>query len=63
MIDTGIITHTCPCSSTAWKIDWVQFEDYEISSYSLNMTCFECGTKAVTPCLPDKQQDPFYEKE
>lgn len=44
----------CPCGSIAFRPLWVIFEDYEISAYSLNMECVECGSKFVTPTPVDK---------
>lgn len=47
-IDLGMVTHVCVCGSDTWKI-LASFDDYEISTYSLEMYCVSCGNKAVTP--------------
>jgi hypothetical protein len=54
-VDLGVITHTCICGCTQWKI-WASFEDFEISAYSLEMYCLECGAKAITPTPIDRPQ-------
>lgn len=56
-IDLGMVTHVCPCSSKVWRLNWVMFEDYEISAYSLDMECAICGCKAKAPTLADKPKD------
>ncbi len=53
-IDLDIITHTCVCSSNVWVLDWVMFEDFEISAYSLTMHCANCDNIAITPTPIDK---------
>lgn len=48
------ICHDCPhCESNFWNLK-VSFEDYEISSYVLQMECAICGTYALAPTLADK---------
>lgn len=46
------ILHICVCGSNLWNIV-VSFEDYEIATYSLDMECLECGTRAKAPTLID----------
>ena len=48
------IMHTCVCGSNMWRVI-VMFEDYEISSYFLDMECFSCGTRAKAPTPIDKE--------
>lgn len=42
------VTSVCVCGSNMW---WavVSFEDGELSSYFLDIQCFECGTRAKAP--------------
>lgn len=48
------IHHECPvCESNLWNLK-VQFEDYEIASYLLQMECAICGSYALAPTLADK---------
>jgi len=48
------IHHECPkCESNLWLLK-VQFQDYEIASYLLEMECAICGTYALAPTLVDK---------
>jgi hypothetical protein len=54
---SGIIMHECICGSDMWRVV-VSFEDYEISSYMLDMECFHCGTRAKAPTPID---NPDYE--
>jgi hypothetical protein len=42
------VLHVCVCGSNMWKLV-VTFSDYEIASYSLDMECLECGTRAKAP--------------
>ena len=46
-------THECPCGSDWWSVA-VSFDDYEISSYLLDMTCLACGRPGVAPTLVDR---------
>ena len=62
--DTGMdmgdtITHVCVCGSTLWHLV-VSFEDYEISAYSTDMRCLECGSRAKAPTPIDH---PDYKKQ
>jgi hypothetical protein len=45
---SGIILHECLCGSDMWNVV-VTFDDYEISSYMLDMECFHCGMRAKAP--------------
>lgn len=45
---SGTIMHTCVCGSDLWHLV-VSFDNYEIATYSLDMTCLECGTIATAP--------------
>lgn len=48
------IHHDCPhCESNLWNVK-VSFEDYEISTYIIQMECALCGTYALAPTLADK---------
>lgn len=59
MIDLGTITHVCVCGNALWNLQ-VQFDDYEISMYLLDMTCADCGSLAIAPTPVDR---PGYNKE
>lgn len=49
------VLHFCPvCHGTAWRLDWVMFDDYKIGAYSYEMECVECKTKAKAPTEPDR---------
>jgi len=49
-----LICHECPvCESSLWNLK-VQFEDYEISQYLLDMECCICGTYAKAPTPLDR---------
>lgn len=52
-LDLGCVTHVCTCGSEWWNLQ-VSFDDYEIAAYLLEMTCVNCGNKALAPTLPDK---------
>lgn len=58
MIDLAEITHVCVCGCNLWKV-LVSFEDYEISTHSLDMYCSECGSKAITPTPLDNPNNPL----
>lgn len=48
------ICHECPvCGSNIWELK-VTFEDYEISTYFLDMECASCGSYAQAPTPADK---------
>jgi hypothetical protein len=49
-----LVCHECPvCESNLWNVK-VQFEDYEISQYLLDMECSICGTYAKAPTPLDR---------
>lgn len=56
-IHLDMVCHVCPCSSKVWILDWVMFDDYEISAYSTKMKCVMCGSTALAPTLIDKPED------
>jgi hypothetical protein len=47
------VLHECPCGSFVWNIK-ASFEDYELSSYFLDMECSSCGTYAKAPTPLDR---------
>lgn len=51
------VIHVCPCGSNLFRLV-VSFDDYEIATYSTDMECIECGTRAKAPTPIDK---PGYE--
>lgn len=58
-LDLGMVTHVCVCGCDTWKI-LASFDDYEISTYSVEMYCVSCGNKAIAPTLldhPDYSED------
>lgn len=52
-VDLNQITHICICGGNLWKL-LVTFEDYAIATYSLDMYCVECGSKAIAPTEVDR---------
>lgn len=50
----GTPTHLCPCGSDVWNVK-VMFENFEISSYFLDMECANCGSLATAPTPVDKE--------
>lgn len=53
---TGIPTHACPvCNARIFKT-LVQFDDYQISWYSLVGYCQGCGTKVTLPTELDRDR-------
>ena len=56
MIDLGVTTHVCVCNGELWRV-LVTFEDFEVATYSLDMTCVSCGARALAPTLLDKPND------
>lgn len=50
----GTPSHTCICGSDMWRVI-VMFDDYEISTYFLDMECFSCGTRATAPTPIDRE--------
>lgn len=47
------ITHVCICGSQFFNVQ-ASFEDYEIASYLLDMTCAVCGTGWTAPTEVDR---------
>jgi len=52
------ILHQCACGSTMWRLV-VEFEDYEISGYMLDMECLECGSLAIAPTPIDNPEGDY----
>jgi hypothetical protein len=52
-LDLGTVTHVCVCGCNLWRV-LVTFEDYEISTYMLDMYCSACGAKALAPTEVDR---------
>jgi hypothetical protein len=50
----GTPTHECICGSNIWSVKAI-FQDFEISSYFLDMQCLECGTLATAPTPLDRE--------
>lgn len=50
----GTPTHLCPCGSDVWNLK-VMFDNFEISSYFLDMECANCGSLATAPTPVDKE--------
>jgi hypothetical protein len=50
----GTPTHECICGSNIWSVKAI-FQDFEISSYFLDMQCMECGTLATAPTPLDRE--------
>jgi hypothetical protein len=50
----GTPTHECICGSNIWSVRAI-FQDFEISSYFLDMQCMECGTLATAPTPLDRE--------
>ena len=50
----GTPTHVCVCGCNVWKILAI-FENYEISTYFLEMECVKCGTWATAPTVVDRK--------
>jgi hypothetical protein len=49
----GMITHVCICGSALFNVQCT-FDDYEISSYNLDMTCAICSTEWIAPTEVDR---------
>lgn len=47
------ICHVCPCGSSLFRIV-ASFDDYEISAYSTDGECLDCGTRVKVPTPIDK---------
>lgn len=50
----GTPTHECICGSRVFHLP-VSFEDYEISTYLLDMQCANCGSMATAPTPLDRE--------
>lgn len=50
----GTPTHQCICGSNVFYLP-VSFEDYEISTYMLDMQCANCGSMATAPTPVDRE--------
>ena len=50
----GTPTHECICGSKIFYLP-VSFEDYEISTYLLDMQCANCGSMATAPTPVDRE--------
>ena len=50
----GTPTHLCPCGSNIWNLKAI-FEDFEISTYFLDMECVSCGSVATAPTPVDRR--------
>ena len=53
MESEGVVKHVCDCGSFVWNIK-ASFDDYELSSYFLDMECSSCGSYALAPTPLDK---------
>jgi hypothetical protein len=49
----GVPTHACPCGQKVFNI-LACFEDYEISLYTLDANCSECGALVTAPTPLDR---------
>lgn len=49
------VMHVCICGSNLWRLV-VSFEDYEIATYSTDMECLECQTRAKAPTPIDNPE-------
>jgi ferredoxin-like protein FixX len=50
------VIHVCPCGNNIFRI-YATFDDYEIATYSTDMECLECGTRAKAPTPIDRPED------
>ena len=48
-------THACSCGCTVFST-FVQFEDYDISWWALDVQCANCGNLLKAPCPVDKPE-------
>lgn len=51
----GTPTHECICGSKVFNLP-VSFEDFEISTYFLDMQCVECGSIYTAPTPLDREK-------
>ena len=49
----GVPTHACPCGQKVFNI-LACFEDFEISLYTLDANCSECGALVTVPTPLDR---------
>jgi len=49
-------THACTCGCTVFNT-YVQFDDYEICWYALDVQCANCGNLLKAPCPIDKPEN------
>ena len=47
------VRHVCQCGSFVWLVK-ASFEEYEMSTYFLDMECAACGSYALAPTPLDK---------
>lgn len=50
----GTPTHECICGSRTWNLI-ATFDNYEISTYLLDMMCVDCGSIATAPTPMDRE--------
>lgn len=48
-------THQCVCGCTVF-LTYVQFENYEIAWYALDVECANCGNLLKAPCPVDRPE-------
>ena len=48
-------THACSCGCTVFNT-YVQFENYEIAWYALDVQCASCGNLLKAPCPIDNPE-------
>ena len=51
----GTPTHECICGSKIFNVP-VSFQDFEISTYFLDMQCVECGSIYTAPTPLDREK-------
>lgn len=51
----GTPTHVCVCGSNHFYVRAI-FDDYEISTYFLDMICAQCGSLATAPTPLDREE-------
>lgn len=47
--------HVCICGSQVFNVA-ASFDDFELSWYFLDATCFSCGALVRVPCEPDRYE-------
>lgn len=48
--------HVCSCGSQVFNVA-ASFQDYELSWYALDATCFSCGALVIVPCPVDNPEN------